>query len=365
MLQLARAIVGVVWDFLRVVVSFLRSSCALRAENLVLRKQLATYIERGIKPRRVDHATRVGLALFTRLFDWRDTVVIVRPATIVRWHRMGWRIFWRWRCRAGRPPIPPELRRLIRRMATENPFWGEERIANELLVKLGIRVSPRTVAKYMPKRPPGQPRGDQRWSTFLKNHAKEILACDFFVAVTAKFRMPYVFVVIEHGTRRLAHVNVTANPSADWTLRQLRAVVGEETAHRYLIHDRDKIFAKHLDDSIRALGLKVLRSPVASPKANSICERVIGTIRRECLDWLIPVSETHLRSILKSWVEHYNRGRPHSMLGPGVPDPPRGVAVIPKSQSRHRLAAGALVLAKSVLGGLHHEYSIATAGASA
>jgi putative transposase len=363
MLQVARAIVGVASEVLRLVVSFLRSSTAIRAENLVLRKQLASYIERGIKPRRVDHAARVNLALFSRLFDWRAAVVIVRPSTIVRWHRLGWRIFWCGKCRAGRPPIPPELRSLIRRMAAENPLWGEERIANELLVKLGIRVSPRTVGKYMPKRPPGQPRGDQRWSTFLKNHAKAILACDFFVAVTATFRMLYVFVVIEHGTRRLAHVNVTAHPSADWTLQQLRAVVGEESRHQYLIHDRDKIFAKHLDDSIRALGIEVLRSPVASPKANSICERVIGTIRRECLDWMIPMSEAHLQAILKSWVEHYNRGGPHSMLGPGVPGPPRGSAQVPKSKSRHRLAARALVLAKSVLGGLHHEYSVAAVSA--
>src|ERR1700694_3887336 len=139
MLQLARAIVGVAPEVLRLVVSLLRSSRAIRAENLVLRKQLASYIERGIKPRRVDHATRVSLALFSRLFDWRDAVVIVRPSTIVRWHRLGWRIFWRRKCRAGRPPIPPELRSLIRRMAAENPLWGEERIANELVVKLGIR----------------------------------------------------------------------------------------------------------------------------------------------------------------------------------------------------------------------------------
>ena len=246
MLPLARAFIGVASDVLRLIVSFLRSSSAIRAENLVLRKQLASYIERGIKPRRADHATRASLALFSRLFDWRDAVVIVRPSTIVRWHQLGWRIFWRLKCRAGRPPIPPELRSLIRRMAAENPLWGEERIANELLVKLGIRVSPRTVSKYMPKRPPGQPRGDQRWSTFLKNHARAILACDFFVAVTATFRMLYVFVVIEHGTRRLAHINVTANPTADWTLQQLRTVVGEEGGHRYLIHDRDKIFAKRL-----------------------------------------------------------------------------------------------------------------------
>jgi len=214
-----------------------------------------------------------------------------------------------------------------------------------------------TVAKYMPKPQPAQPCGDQRWSTFLRNHARAIIACDFFVAVTATFRMLYVFVVIEHGRRRLAHVNVTAHPTAEWTLQQLREVVGDEGVHRYLIHDRDWIFAKHLDDSIRALGIEVLRSPVASPKANAICERVIGTIRRECLDWLIPISEAHLRAILKEWVTHYNKGRAHSALGPGVPDPPRELALVPRSESRHRLAAGALLLAKSVLGGLHHEYA--------
>ena len=365
MVQLVRAIVGVASDVLRLGVLFLHSSSAIRAENLVLRKQLASYIERGLKPRRVDHATRVSVALFTRVFDWRDTVVIVRPATIVRWHRLGWRIFWRWKSRAGRPPIPPELRDLIRGMAADNPLWGEERIANELLVKLGIRVSPRTVSKYMPKRLPGRPRGDQRWSTFLKNHAKAILACDFFVAVTVTFRMLYVFVVIEHSTRRLAHINVTTNPNSDWTLQQLREVLGNGGGHRYLIHDRDRIFAKHLDDSIRALGVKVLRSPVASPKANSLCERVIGTVRRECLDWLIPMSEAHLLAILKCWVTHYNHGRPHSALGPGVPDPPKNQEVIPKSETRHRLAADALVLVKSILGGLHHEYSLAAVPASA
>jgi putative transposase len=250
-------------------------------------------------------------------------------------------------------------------MASENRLWGEERIANELLVKLGIRVSPRTVRKYMPVRPPGHPRGDQRWSTFLRNHASAIIACDFFVAVTATFRMLYVFVVIEHSTRRLAHINVTAHPNADWTLQQLREVVGNGGGHRYLIHDRDRIFAKHLDDSIRALGVEVLRSPVASPKANAICERVIGTARRECLDWLIPVSEAHLRAILRCWVTHYNGGRPHSALGPGVPDPPEKHETILTPEPRHRFATGALVLAKSILGGLHHEYSLAVAPASA
>jgi transposase InsO family protein len=244
-------------------------------------------------------------------------------------------------------------------MATENPLWGEERIANELQVKLGIRVSPRTVRKYVPRRPDGQSRGDQCWSSFLRNHAKAIIACDFFVAVTATFRLLYVFVLIHHGSRRLLHFNVTAHPTATWTLQQLREAIGLENSHRYLIHDRDSIFTRHLDESILALGLKVLKSPPRCPKANAICERVIGTIRRECLDWLIPISEGHLRSILKAWVEHYNCGRPHSRLGPGVPDPPVTWVGVRPSESRHRLGLGIAVRSKSVLGGLHHEYALA------
>lgn len=149
-------------------------------------------------------------------------------------------------------------------MAAENPVWGEERIANELLIKLGIRVSPRTVGNYVSRRPLGQPRGDQRWAMFSKNHARSILACDFFVAVTATIRLLYVFVVIEHGRRRLAHVGVTSHPTADWTLQHLREVVGDEGVHRFLIHDCDSICGRHLDNSIPAPGLKVLRAPFRS-----------------------------------------------------------------------------------------------------
>jgi transposase InsO family protein len=243
-------------------------------------------------------------------------------------------------------------------MATENPIWGEERIANELLLKLGLRVSPRTVRKYMPKRPPGRPRGDQRWATFLRNHADAIVACDFFVSVTATFRLLYVFVVIEHGSRRLVRVAVTRHPTAAWTLQQLREVVGFEHARRYLIHDRDSIFARSLDESIGKLSLTVLRSPPHSPKVNAICERVIGTIRRECLDWLIPLSESHLRSMLRVWAGHYNRGRPHMALGPGVPDPPSEVVPAATPLTRHRIGERLGVLARPVLGGLHHEYQL-------
>jgi putative transposase len=338
-----------------------RSWRSIEAENAFLRRELALYKERGVKPRRVDAVTRVSLAFLSRLFDWRDALVVVRPETLIRWHQAGWRLFWRWKARPGRPAIPSELRQLIRRMALENPLWGEERIANELRLKLGPHVSPRTVRKYMPKPPPGRPRGDQRWATYLRNHAKAIIVCDFFVAVTATFRLLYVFVLIHDGSRRLLHFNVTIHPTAAWTLQQLREAIGLEGTCRYLIHDRDSIFARSLDKSIENLGLTVLKSPPHSPKANAICERVIGTIRSECSDWLIPLSESHLQSMQKVWLTHYNGERPHMALGPAVPDPPAVAVQRANEQSRHHLGARAIVCARSVLGGLHHEYSLAPA----
>src|SRR5262247_2681345 len=253
----------------------LRPSPVLAAENLFLRKQLTFYQERHVKPRRATDAARFTLVWLSRWFNWRQALAMVQPATFTRWHRQGFRLFWRWKVQHGRPPIPPELQALIRQMARDNPTWGEERIANELLLKLGLRVSPRTVRKYMPKRPPGRPRGDQRWATFLRNHAKAILACDFFVAVTASFRLLYVFVLIHHGSRRLVHFNVTAHPTAVWTLRQLREAIGFEQGYRYLLHDRDSIFARDLDGSIENLGLRVLKSFPRSPKANAVCERLV------------------------------------------------------------------------------------------
>jgi transposase InsO family protein len=354
-------IVRLLADLVGLIALSVRSRRSLEAENLFLRRELALFKERGIRPRRVDAATRLSLALLSRLFYWRDALVVTRPETMIRWNRARWSVFWPWKARPGRPPIPVNLRQLIRRMAVESPLWGEERIANELLLKLGLRVSPRTVRKYMPKRPTGHPRGDQRWATVLRNHAEAIVASDFFVAVTATFRLLYVFVVIHHRSRRLLHFNVTAHPTRAWTLQQLREALGFEQAHRYLLNDRDSMFAASLDESIKRLGLTVLKSPPHSPKANAICERVIGTIRRECLDWLIPLSEPHLRSMLKKWVTHYNVARPHMALGPGVPDPPAGTVLHVNEKPRHRLGARMLVCARSVLGGLHHEYSLAPA----
>ena len=241
-------------------------------------------------------------------------------------------------------------------MAAENPTWGQERIANELRLKLGIRLSPRTVEKYLRDGPARRPDPKQRWLTFVHNHAKVIVACDFFVVVTATFRTLYVFVIMELGTRRILHHNVTAHPTAEWTLQQFREALPGDHPYRFVIHNRDSIFSKRLDKAVTDLGVRVLRTPVRAPMANSICERFGGTLRRECLDFLIPLNERHLKMTIKEWGLHYNRGRPHSSLGPGIPEPNQDT--VPASDHRHKLPAGYCVVKTSVLGGLHHEYRL-------
>jgi transposase InsO family protein len=241
-------------------------------------------------------------------------------------------------------------------MASSNPTWGEERIADELLLKIGIRISPRTVRRYMPKTPrrPADPK--QRWMTFVRNHARAIIACDFFVVVTATFQPVYVFLIMEIHTRRLLHFNVTRHPTADWTLQQFRECVTGDEGYGFVIHDRDSIYSKELDASLKALGLIVLKTPYKSPQANSYCERLIGTARRECLDFMIPISEAHIGQTLKRWVAHYNRRRPHSSLGPGTPDKNSPKAEL--QLHRHCIPKDCRVVATSILGGLHHEYRL-------
>jgi transposase InsO family protein len=245
-------------------------------------------------------------------------------------------------------------------MALENPTWGQEHIANALLLKLGIRVSPRTVRKYRPSHcvgNPGKRRRSQRWSIFIRNQARGIVACDFCVAVTSTFRILYLFVMIEHTSRRLLHVGVTVHPTAEWTLQQCREAIPADHSYRYLIHDRDSIFSKQVDQGVRNIGLRVLKTPVRTPVANAICERVIGTMRRECLDFVIPLNERHLYSILQEWVTHYNEGRPHMSLGPGIPQP-RAALPMSCQTHRHQLPIGQRVVTRSVLSGLHQEYGL-------
>jgi putative transposase len=335
----------------------LRPNPKLAAEVLFLRKQLALYEERQVKPRHATDATRIVMVWLSHFFNWRSALRIVKPETLTRWHRQGFRLIWRWKSKPGRPPLPQDIQALSRRMALENPTWGQERIANELLLKLGLRVSPRTVRKYMPRsleRGPGTRLSSQRWATFVRNHAQAIVACDFCVAVTVTFRLLYVFVVIEHANRRLLHVNVTASPTAAWTLQQLREAIPADHGYRFLLHDRDSIFSPALDQRIRHLGLHVLKTPVRTPVANAICERVLGTLRRECLDFVIPFTETHVRRLLQGWVCHDNAGRPHMALGPGMPQP-RAALPAPLQEQRHRWPAPCRVVARPILGGLHHD----------
>jgi putative transposase len=347
-------------DLLGFLLLELRSKSALAAENLFLRKQLAFYQERRVKPRRISYPTRLTLLWLSRLFDWRSALTVVTPRTFIGWHRKGFQSYWHRKCQSGRPKIPPELQQLIRQMALDNPSWGEERIANELLLKLGLRVSPRTIRKYLPKvptAPPGCCRRDQRWSTFLKNHAAAIIACDFCIVASATFRLFYVLVVMEHASRRVIHLNVTAHPTAAWTLHQLREAIPSDHTYRFNLHDHDAIFSTGFDGSVARLDFEVIKSPVRSPQANALCERVIGTLRRECLDWIIPLTEEHLRRTLRSWLPHYNRGRPHSSLGPGLPDPPL-VLPVQVQRQRHRFDRPSRVVVHPVLNGLHHEYSL-------
>jgi transposase InsO family protein len=336
-----------------------RSHSALSAEVLFLRKQLAFYEEREMQPRRLTNSARLSLVLWSELFDWRSALVIVKPETLIGWHRRGFKLFWKWKSRVGRPRLPEDIRKLIVRMALENPTWGQARVAAELSVKLGIHVSPRAVRAYWPPEPERRgPRGtsSQRWRTFVRNHAQSIVACDFFVVVTARFRILYVFLLMEVGTRRIPHCNLTVHPTAEWTLPQFREAIPTDHAYRFLVRDRDSIFSVEVDDQLKAFGLRVLRTPARAPQANAYCERLVGTVRRECLDFMIPLGQKHLGTILAEWVGHYNQGRSHSSLGPGIPE---SMQMSPRqlhAHGTHFLAGDCKVAARATLGGLHHEY---------
>jgi putative transposase len=355
---MARIVFGALADVPQFAQFVLLSHARLAAENLFLRKQLALYVERQVKPRRATNATRLTRVVLARFIEWRPILTIVRPDTLVRWHRHAFRLCGGWKSRRrGRPPIPPELQQLIADMARANRTWGEERIAAELWLKLGISLSPRTIRRYMRRsRPSHDGRRSQAWSTFVRNHAREVLACDFFVTVTATFRMFYVLVILDVGTRRIVHWNATEHPTADWTMQQFRSCVSGDGPHRFVIHDRDSIFSWELDRGLAAMGVRVLQTPAWTPQANAFCERLIGTMRRECLDFMIVLHDRHLRRILGEWVNHYNHGRPHASLGPGVPDPSRPIGIV--KNSGRAIRAGYRVTARAVLGGLHHEYDL-------
>jgi putative transposase len=243
--QLLRCLLPILITIVAQSIQFLRlalsSRAALSAEVLFLRKQLAFYQEHQISPRKLTAAARFSLVLWSRFFNWREASMIVKPETLIGWHRKGFKLWWRWKSRLGRPRIPDDVRQLIVRMVRENPTWGEERVAGELSVKLGILVSPRTVRDAGPKG--SRSTSSQQWRSFVRNHAKAIVAADFLVAITAGFRVLYVLVVMEVGSRRILHCHVTAHPTAGWTLQQFREAVPSDHSYGFLIHDRDSIFS--------------------------------------------------------------------------------------------------------------------------
>ncbi|HEV8633095.1 MAG TPA: integrase core domain-containing protein [Chloroflexota bacterium] len=315
----------------------------LVAENVVLRHQLAVLTRPTRRRPRLRPRDKL-FWLLARLVrrDWRRHLLVVRPETVVRWHRRGWRLFWRWRSRApmGRPRVSAEVRDLIATMARDNPRWGAQRIRGELL-KLGIAVSKAAVQRYRrrgPARPPSQ-----GWRTFLRNHRPHIWGMDLLTVQTLTFRTLYVLVLVSHARRELVHVNVTASPTAAWIWRQLIEATPWGRAPRYLVRDRDAVYGRAFVPRARRLGIETLLTPVRAPRANAIAERLVGTLRRECLDHMIVLNEAHLRALLSEFERYYNDARPHRTLALQTPRP------------TVRATAGR-VRSRPVLGGLHHVY---------
>ncbi len=283
-----------------------RARASLVAENICLRQQLLVLRRRQPRPRIRDVDRRFWVLACRWFAGWRRSLLIVEPVTVLRWHRRGWRAYWRWRSRrgskAGRPPIPPELRDLIRRMATENQLWGQRRIQAEL-ARLGFRVSARSIAKYMRRPWDGEP--SPGWRAFLKRHASTIWACDFLCVQTLFFQTLYVFFVVDHASRAVLRVETTRHPTAAWASRQIVECCGwDREPPRFLIHDRDGRYGAFFDQQVRSLGITQIRTPCRSPQANSIAERWVRSLRGECLDHVFIFNERHLRAVLAEYLQY-------------------------------------------------------------
>jgi transposase InsO family protein len=325
-----------------VLASLVRSRARLEAENLVLRQQINVLRRRMPKRPHLNNTDRFLFVWLYRCFpSILQALAIVRPETIIRFHRAGFRAYWRWRSRnpVGRPKVSVELRTLIGAMSRANPLWGAPRIHGELL-KLGFEVAQSTVARYMCRhsRPPSQ-----GWRTFLSNHADGIAAVDLFVLPTVAFRILYCLVIIRHGRRIWVSFGVTENPTAEWISRQITEAFPWDHAPRYLIRDRDSSYGPVFVRRLRAMGIRDRPTAPRSPWQNGYVERLIGSIRRECLDHMIVFGEAHLRRILRSYAAYYNESRTHRSLNKDAP----------VHRATERLGA---IISRPILGGLHHQY---------
>jgi transposase InsO family protein len=322
--------------------SLFKPKLRLAAENAALRHQLIV-LRRKMRGRA--WLTNNDRWFFIQMYRWFPSILqvltIIRPETLVRWHRAGFRYYWRWKSRSlgGRPQIETELRALIRQMSMENRLWGAPRIHGELL-KLGFEVAQSSVAKYMVKwrGPPSQ-----EWRTFLRNHAPDIAAMDLFAVPTIGFDLLYAFVIVRLDRRDLVWINVTTNPTAEWIARQITEAFPWDDAPQYLIRDRDRIYGAVVMRRLRAMGIRDKPTAPASPWQNGFAERLIGSIRRECVDHIIILSETHLCRILRSYACYYNDIRTHRSLDKDAPI------------SRPVQRTG-IISSQAILGGLHHHY---------
>ena len=310
-----------------------------------MRQQLAVLRRSAPKRLKLTPADRLFWVLLRRMWaDWKSALLIVRAETVVAWHRRGFRWFWTWRIhrgKPGRPAVPQEVRDLIRMMSCNNSGWGAPRIHGELL-KLGIVITEPTVAKYMvrPRKPPSQ-----TWRTFLENHVKNMVSIDFFTVPTIRFQILYVFLVLAHDRRRILHFGVTAHPTAEWTTQQLREAFPWDKTPRYLLRDRDRIFGHEFVEQVKAMGIKQVLSAPRSPWQRAYIERLIGSIRRECVDHMIVFGERSLHRALTAYASYYHDWRTHLALGKDAPQPRR---IQPSAE-------GNVVEIREV-GGLHHHY---------
>src|SRR3954449_2848049 len=319
-----------------------RSRRSLEAENLALRHQLTVLHRSAPKRPTLRNFDRLVFVCLYRIAPRiLDALTIVEPETVIRWHRAGFRSFWRWksRRRAGRPSVPPEIRRLIRKISLANPLWGAPRIHGELL-KLGIDVGQTSVAKYMARRrrPPSQ-----GWRTFLLNHADGIASIDLFVVPTISFKLLYGLLILRHDRRRILLLGVTTSPTAEWIARQVSEACGWEPVPDYLVRDRARVYGEAFTRRIRAMGIRDRPTAPRSPWQNGCAERLIGSIRRECLDHVLVLGERHLRHVLRAYQQYYNAVRTHLSLAKDSP----------MARSVHAVGS---ILPLPILGGLHHRY---------
>ncbi len=325
-----------------------RSKPQLVIENALLRQQLIV-LHRSVKrPCLTQKDRALFVLLASRLHGWKAALLIVKPETLLRWHRQGFRLFWkcRSRTRSRQPKLAPETITLIEEMAANNRLWGADRIQGELL-KLNIKVAKRTIQRYMCQARTPRPRG-QTWATFLRNHVNNIWACDFLQIYDLFFRQLFAFIITEHGSRRIVHVAVTRSPTDEWVAQQLREATPFGEVPQYLIRDNDAKYGSHFDTVAVGMGIEVLRTPIQAPRANAICERLMGSVRRECLDHILILSEAHLYRVLKEYVAYFNQARPHQGIQQRIPEPRGSAGGSGKDEGK--------VIGYPVLGGLHHDY---------